>query len=177
LIWNSKNEWKGTSVALPIGPTTKYIDIINWDGGCQFILSEDKKLLKIENQKEINDIVDLEGIIKDIPTSMAAFDQYISIGWFGGFVYTFHISNPEDLYQQPLPPYLGLGASEEAEIKEFPDTIILKMDKQRLVGVYSDRTMVIFGRELEMETKIEHIVQNHAKAIHSIQMLPNESSK
>ena len=42
LTWSESNNWKGASATLPVGSTTKYIGMIDWEGSWQFILSEDK---------------------------------------------------------------------------------------------------------------------------------------
>ena len=176
IVCSEKEVWRSASVTLPVGSTTKYLDMVDCDGICQFILSEDKKLLRIENEKEITDMYDLDGILEDTPTTITNYGEYLCIGCLNGFVYVSHINNPHDLHLQPLPPYFGLGASEECEIKEYPDTIVTKMNESILVSVYSDKTMVIFRRDTDLNCKIDHIIQNHAKAIYNIQMLPNECS-
>lgn len=141
------------------------------------MLSEDKKLLRIENRKDITDMYDLDGIIEETPTTISTYKQYLCIGCLGGFSYISNMVNPEDMYVQPRPPYCGLGAAEETEMKEYPDTIIIKMDYNYVFAVYSDKTMVVMQDETKMTNRIDHIVQNHAKAIHNIEVIPHECNE
>mmetsp|Transcript_258 Transcript_258/g.244 ORF Transcript_258/g.244 Transcript_258/m.244 type:complete len:99 (+) Transcript_258:885-1181(+) len=62
-------------------------------------------------------------------------------------------------------------------MKEYPDTMGLKLDKNRLIGIYSDKTIAIFNRKTDLDSRIVHIIQNHAKGIHNIMTLPNETSE
>jgi len=172
MVCSEEQEWKAVNVSLPVGPTTKYIAMVSSDEGCLFILSEDKQLLKIENEKEITDVYDLEESVESIPTTITASNSKICIGCLNGLMYVSSVENPLDLYVQPMPPYLGLGAAEEVEFKEYPDTIVTVMNQDTVVSVYSDKTMVVF-----QNSKINHIVQNHAKAIYNIDTIPKECSE
>jgi len=135
------------------------------------------KLFRIENEREITDVYDFESIIEDTPTTISSFKEYLCIGCLNGLVYTSHYESPQNLYQQSLPPYFGLGASEDVETKEYPDTMITIFDDSYLIWIYSDKTMVFFKHSSNWDFKISYYIQNHAKAIHSIQMLPSEWSE
>jgi hypothetical protein len=97
------------------------------------VLSEDKKLLRIDNKRDIGAMYDLDGIIEEPPTTISSYKEYLCIGCLGGFSYISNMANPEDMYVQPRSPYCGLGAAEETPLREYPDTIVLKMDLKYLV--------------------------------------------
>lgn len=175
-LCEEKNSWKTSNIILPVGSSTKFIDMGLSESGLLLILSEDRKLLQIENSKDITNVYDLEGILEDVPTSLSIHKESLSIGCLGGYTYISDISNPQKLYEQPLPPHYGFGASEEPDTKEYPDTMVLKLTREKMLGVFSDKTIVVFDRKSDLEAKVNHIIQNHAKGIHNIQMIPSESS-
>ena len=84
LICDQEGDWKGTNVALPVSSVTKYIDMVTTETGEQLILSEDKKVIRIEDQKNIADLYNLETILEDTPTSLTSNGQYLSIGCLNG---------------------------------------------------------------------------------------------
>lgn len=77
IVCSEKDDWKSTNVTLPVGSNTKYLDMVDCEGECQFILSEDKKLLRIENEKEITDMYDLDGILEETPTTITNYGDYL----------------------------------------------------------------------------------------------------
>ena len=176
IVCSPSSKWK--PITMPLSCiSSKWIGMIDWDSNCQFILSEDKKLIKIENMKDVTDVYDLDSNIDDIPTTISSYKEYIWIGWLNGRAYVSHYDTPYWCTQLTLPPYFGLGASEEVENKEYPDTIIVLMDEYWLISVYSDKTMVFFLREDHWDYKLSYFIQNHAKCIHSIQMSKDEWSE
>ena len=124
--------------------------------------------------KDITDVYDLDSNIDDIPTTITTYKEYIWIGWLNGIVYISHYATPYRVFQLSFPPHFGFGAIEEVENKEYPDVIISIMDENNVVWIYSDKTLVFFEKEDQYQYNISYFIQNHAKGIHSIQMLPEE---
>ena len=171
-----KGKWDSRNISIGhVGG--KLLGMVESEEDWKFILTEDKKLIRVEGSKDITDIYDLENIIEDTPTAITSYKDQIWIWCLNGLVYVSNYINPHDLFQQPLPAYFGLGAAEEAEVKEYPDTMICRMDEEYMWWVYSDKTLVVFKRDTEFNFKIDHLIQNHAKAIYNMQILNNESSE
>ncbi|CAI2378057.1 unnamed protein product [Moneuplotes crassus] len=112
--------------------------------------------------------------IEDLtPVSMEICNGNLIIGCTNGAVYYLKNENFDTLIRLPNPPFLGENSSEIPQLKEFPDSRVVKAFKDKIAVLFNDKTMVWYQVCEDGEIKVFNIIKNHFEGVYSIDCYPS----